>query len=195
MPIDTIPFPLPEHRTLRSQPGSGTGQRSLPAYPIEQRIRCVGALLVLACFGLPLALHAQNDIRVIGTEHAPTAIGPYSQALVSGDFVFVSGQIGLDPETGALVPGGIRAETRRALENMRAILRAAGTEMDRVVTCTVFLANLDDYSAMNEEYATFFQSHPPSRSTVSVTALPKHARVEINCIASHGKRHSDGREE
>jgi 2-iminobutanoate/2-iminopropanoate deaminase len=119
----------------------------------------------------------------IVSAQAPAAIGPYSQAIKVGSFVFASGQIPLDRTTGELVAGGIREQTRQVLHNLSAVLEAAGTSLAQVVKTTVFLANLADYAQMNEEYATFFTSNAPARSTVQVAALPRGALVEIECIA------------
>ncbi len=121
--------------------------------------------------------------RIIATESAPKALGPYSQAIRSGEFIFCAGQTPLDPATGKLVEGGIQAQTRRALQNLSAVLEAAGSSLSRVVKTTVFLTNLDDFKAMNETYAEFFPSVPPARSTVQVSRLPAGASVEIECIA------------
>jgi 2-iminobutanoate/2-iminopropanoate deaminase len=119
----------------------------------------------------------------IRTEQAPQAIGPYSQAIRAGDLLFLSGQVGLDPATGALVEGGLEAETTRALQNLEAVLRAAGAGLDRVVRTTVFLIDLGDFAAMNAIYARAFGENRPARSTVQVSALPRGARVEIDAIA------------
>jgi len=122
-------------------------------------------------------------METIFTENAPKAIGPYSQAIAAEGFVFTAGNIGNDPKTGELVPGGIGAETRQALANIAAVLAAAGTSLSRVVKTTVFLADLKDFAAMNAAYAESFKGHCPARSTVQVAALPKGARVEIEAIA------------
>ena len=121
--------------------------------------------------------------RVIQTTQAPGAIGPYSQAIVVEPFLFTAGQVGLDPETKKLVPGGIEAETRQALQNVRAIVEAAGGRLDDVVKTTVFLATMEDFAAMNRVYAEFFPQRPPARSTVAVAGLPVGARVEIEALA------------
>lgn len=121
----------------------------------------------------------------IETRDAPEAIGPYSQGIrASGsEMVFCSGQIGLDPTTQALVVGGVEVEARRALENLRAVLGAAGLTMDDVVRTTIYLVDLQDFGRVNAVYATFFRGAPPARATVGVAALPKGARVEIDAIA------------
>lgn len=120
----------------------------------------------------------------IQTEHAPAAIGPYSQAIRAGGVIYTAGQVGLDPETGQLVEGDVKAQARQALENVRGVLEAAGTSFTNVVKTTVFLADMGDFAAMNEVYAEFFaDGAPPARSTVAVAGLPRGALVEIDCIA------------
>jgi 2-iminobutanoate/2-iminopropanoate deaminase len=119
----------------------------------------------------------------VSTEHAPKAIGPYSQAVRSGQFLFVSGQIPIDPATGNLVGDDIAAMTHRVFANIKAILAAAGASLDHVVRTTVFLADMNDFAAMNEVYATYFSQPAPARSTVQAARLPKDARVEIDVIA------------
>ncbi len=122
--------------------------------------------------------------RIIRTNEAPAAIGPYSQAIATaGGMVFTAGQIALDPVSGALVGGGIQEQTARVLENLSAILRAAGTDLSRVVKTTVFLADMGEFGAMNEVYARYFPENPPARSTVQVSRLPRDVRVEIEAIA------------
>lgn len=121
--------------------------------------------------------------RRIATDAAPAAIGPYSQAIRAGKLVFCSGQVGLDPQTGELVKGGVEAEARRALQNLAAVLDAAGVGPADVVKATVFLADMKDFAALNEVYGGFFPDPPPARSTFAVAALPKGARVEIEVIA------------
>ena len=124
-------------------------------------------------------------MEIISTEHAPAAIGPYSQATVAGGFVFCSGQIGLLPGTGgALVTGGVQAETERALLNLTAVLEARGLTLADVVKTTVFLATMDDFSKMNEIYAKHFRAPFPARATVAAAGLPKGARVEVECVAA-----------
>lgn len=121
--------------------------------------------------------------EVIATADAPQAIGPYSQAIRAGSMVFVSGQLGLDPQSGVFVDGGVAAQTRRALENMRAILAAAGCGLQDAVSCTVYLKDMNDFAAMNDVYGSFFTSDPPSRAAIEVARLPKDGLVEIACIA------------
>jgi 2-iminobutanoate/2-iminopropanoate deaminase len=121
--------------------------------------------------------------EIVATDKAPKAIGPYEQAVKAGGLVYASGQIPLDPQTGNLVEGDIRAQTRRALENLKAVLEAAGSSLDRVVKATVFLKNIGDFTAMNEVYAEYLGAAKPARSTVAVGDLPRGALVEIDFIA------------
>jgi len=123
------------------------------------------------------------DKQVVHTDQAPKALGPYSQAIRAGMFIFCAGQTPIDPATGNLVEGGIEAQTRRVLQNLSAVVQAAGTSMDRVVKTTVFLLDMNDFQKMNAVYAEFFPTHPPARSTVQVARLPKDARVEIELVA------------
>lgn len=122
--------------------------------------------------------------KAISTSAAPAAIGPYSQAIEAGGFVFVSGQLPVDPVTGAFAEGGIKELTHQSLTNMKAILNEAGLGMENVVKTTVFLADMADFAEMNEVYAQFFEAPFPGRSAVAVKTLPKGARVEIECIAA-----------
>ncbi len=119
----------------------------------------------------------------ISTAGAPQAIGPYSQAVRAGNLLFASGQIPIDPETGAMADGDITAQTRRVLDNVGAVLKAAGASFDQVVRTTVYLADMNDFPAMNAAYATYFASPAPARTTVQAARLPKDARVEIDIIA------------
>ncbi|MBI5646461.1 MAG: RidA family protein [Ignavibacteriae bacterium] len=130
----------------------------------------------------PLAAQ-DSDRRSITTPNAPAAIGPYSQAVTAGTMIFVAGQLGLDPLTGAFVEGGIEAQTHRALENIKAILEADSSGMKDVVSCTVYLKDLEDFSKMNAVYARFFPAPAPARATIQVARLPKDGLVEISCIA------------
>ena len=126
---------------------------------------------------------ARPDTQVVQTDKAAAPIGPYSQAIVANGFVFVAGEKGLDPATGKIVPGGIAAETRQTLTNVKHILEAAGSSFDRAVATTVYLVDIADFAAMNEVYAEFFRVKPPGRTTVAVSALPAGARVEITVTA------------
>ena len=119
----------------------------------------------------------------VKTDRAPGAIGPYSQAIKAGGFVFVSGQIPIDPQTGAFVPGGIAEQTEQVLKNLSAVLEAAGSSLSQVVKTTVFLADMSEFSAMNEVYGKFFTNAPPARATVAAAGLPRDARVEIEVVA------------
>ena len=123
-------------------------------------------------------------LQTVATDKAPKAVGPYSQAVRTGDFLFCAGQIPLDPASGILVAGDIKEQTERVLENIKAILASQGLGLDRVVKTTVFMTNLADFAAMNGVYAKHFPSNPPARSTVQVAALPKGAQVEIEVVAA-----------
>ena len=123
-----------------------------------------------------------NDIVL--TDKGPKPIGPYSQAVKSDGFLFASGQVALDPRTNEFIGGDIRQQTERAIENIKAVLEAAGSNLDHVVKTTVFLKDLNDFAAMNEAYGKYFSAAPPARSTVQVARLPKDALVEIEAIAA-----------
>ncbi len=123
------------------------------------------------------------DKHIIKTDQAPAAIGPYEQAVRVGDFLFVSGQIPLDPATGEFLQGSIEEETERTLKSLDAILKAAGLTLDHVVKTTVYLSDLNDFSRMNAVYATFFSESKPARACVQVAALPKASKIEIDAIA------------
>ncbi len=125
-------------------------------------------------------------MKTVETENAPKAIGPYSQAVVAGDLVFCSGQVGLNPKTGELV-AGLKAQTARTFENLKEVLRAAGLELGNVVSVNVYLTSMSDFKDMNEVYAATFGEHKPARATVGVSELPKNALIEISCIASLSK--------
>lgn len=122
-------------------------------------------------------------MRPIHTDDAPAAIGPYSQAMVAGGLLFCSGQIPMDPATGAIVGEDVAAQTEQVFANLRAVLHAAGTRLDHVAKCTVFLKNMNDFAAMNEVYARHFDGHRPARAAVEVSRLPKDVLVEIEAIA------------
>ncbi len=122
--------------------------------------------------------------RVISTENAPQAIGPYSQAIAAqGSFLFTAGQIAMDPKTGNVTGVEIREQTKRVLENLKAVVEAAGSSLEQVVKTTVFLQSMDDFAAMNEIYSEYFKENPPARSAVEIVRLPKNVLIEIECIA------------
>ena len=145
-------------------------------------IQRTGIVLFMLLTLYPLAAQ-DSGRRGITTPNAPAAIGPYSQAVTAGTMIFVAGQLGLDPLTGAFVEGGIEAQTHRALENIKAILEADSSGMKDVVSCTVYLKDLEDFSKMNAVYARFFPAPAPARATIQVARLPKDGLVEISCIA------------
>lgn len=124
--------------------------------------------------------------EIVSTENAPSAIGPYSQAVKAGDMVFVSGQIPIDPKTGEFVSNEIGEQTEQVLKNLSAVLEAAGSDLNNVVKTTVFLADMNDFTAMNNVYAKHFSDNKPARATVQAARLPRDARVEIDCIALIG---------
>lgn len=119
---------------------------------------------------------------IIATEKGPKAIGPYSQAVKGGGFIFTAGQIALDPGTNQLVEGGVAQQTARVLENLKAIVEAAGSSLDRAVKATVYLKDMSDFAAMNEVYGKYFAQNPPARSTVEAARLPRDVRVEIDLV-------------
>lgn len=121
--------------------------------------------------------------KIISTERAPKAIGPYSQAVISSGWAFLSGQIPLDPATNQIVEGGIGVQTERVLENLKSVLEAAGSSLERVVKTTVYLKDMGEFAIMNEVYGRYFATNPPARATVEVARLPRDVRVEIECIA------------
>lgn len=128
-------------------------------------------------------LSQQTTIRIISTNEAPAAIGPYSQAIAFGDFIFCSGQIPIDPKTSQIVGDEIEHQTSQVFSNIKAVLFSEGLDLDRVVKCTVFMKNLDDFAKMNAVYGKEFGNHRPARSTVQVARLPKDVLIEIECIA------------
>jgi len=128
--------------------------------------------------------------KSIVTEKAPKPLGPFSQAIVEGDFIFLAGQVCSNPVTGKLEPGDVRSETKRTFENVRAILQAAGSSFDDVVKCNVYLRDINDFSAMNEVYATYFSPPFPARTTIQAGALPGGVAVEIECIAKRATKTS-----
>ena len=125
--------------------------------------------------------------EIVATENAPQAIGPYSQAVRAGGFIFACGQIPIDPSTGQFVPGGVAEQTEQVMQNLSAVFEAAGASLKQVVKTTVFLADMNDFAAMNEVYGRFFADNPPARSTVQAARLPRDARVEIEAIAVAGQ--------
>lgn len=128
-------------------------------------------------------MHNDSMKEIIRTESAPAAIGPYSQAVRANGFVFLSGQIPLDPGTGTVESGSVTNQTRRIFENIKAVLEAAGLTLDHVVKTTVFLRNMSEFAEMNEVYGSYFGAHPPARSTVEVSRLPRDVSVEIEVVA------------
>lgn len=138
----------------------------------------MGAVLFTACESESNGLK-----KVIATDQAPKAIGPYSQAILVGGTLYLAGQIALDPSSGKLVEGGIEVQTRRVMQNLNAVLDAAGYQFDNVVQTQVFLSNLNHYKAMNSVYATYFEERPPARAVVEVARIPRDALVEIMMVA------------
>lgn len=136
-------------------------------------------------------MYTTEGKKIVSTEKAPKAIGPYSQAIRTENLVFTAGQIGLDPATMEIVEGGIEAQTRQVLTNLKRVLEAADSGLNFVVKTTVFLQDMKDFAAMNSVYAEFFPENPPARSTVAVAALPKGALVEIECVALLSPVHGD----
>ncbi len=127
-----------------------------------------------------------TERTIVATEKAPAAIGPYSQAIAAAGLVFCSGQIPLDPASGQIVEGGIESQTRRVLDNLTAVLQAAGSSPEQVVKTTIFLADMNDFASVNTIYAEYFGTEPPARSTVQVARLPRDVRVEVEAIALRG---------
>src|SRR5439155_8918670 len=167
--------------------GNPEGFRGCPIrieQPLTLRLQIIWhwsfRFIVPARFAVTIG-HMKNSVF---TGEAPPAIGPYSQAVRSGRFLFCSGQIPLEPKSGQIVPGDIAAQTRRVLDNIAAVLRAEGLSFDSVVKTTIFLTNLGDFQTVNEIYGSYFKQNPPARSTVQVAALPKNANVEIEVIAA-----------
>lgn len=125
--------------------------------------------------------------EIVFTEQAPAAIGPYSQAVRTKDLIFVSGQIPIDPATGQLVSGDIRAETRQAMQNLKAILTAAGSSLENIVKTTLYISDMDQFAVINEVYAEFFADQPPARACVEVARLPRDVGVEVEAVALTGR--------
>jgi 2-iminobutanoate/2-iminopropanoate deaminase len=124
--------------------------------------------------------------KIIYTENAPEPIGPYSQAILSGQTLYISGQIAINPQSGNLISDSIENETHQVMKNIGAILDAAGTDYSNVVKCSIFVSDMNDFSAINGVYGSYFDANPPARETVEVSTLPKHVNVEISCIATIG---------
>ena len=124
--------------------------------------------------------------QAVATDKAPKAIGPYSQGIKAGNLLFVSGQVPIDPATGNIIEGDIKTQTDRVMRNLTAILEAGGASMDHVVRCTVYLADMNDFAAMNEVYGSYFSQPAPARATIQAVRLPKDARVEIDVVAVTG---------
>jgi 2-iminobutanoate/2-iminopropanoate deaminase len=145
----------------------------------------LAALAALACrANMHSAPRTEPGRSAVATSAAPGAIGPYSQAIAEGGLLWCSGQIALDPATGQLVAGDVRAQTERVMENLKAVLAAGGSSFERVLRCTIYLVEIGDFGAVNEVYGRYFQGAvPPARATVAVAALPRGARVEIDCVA------------
>ena len=149
---------------------------------INHHIGCVFRCHWLFLSARPMS--ASSDTRTtITTPLAPSAIGPYSQGILAGNTLYVSGQIAIHPESGSMVKGSIEEETERVLDNLGAVLQAASMNYENVVRCEVFLTDVNDYAQVNEVYARYFNESPPARQAVQVAALPRNARVEISCIA------------
>lgn len=129
-------------------------------------------------------MNTSSTLRAVQTDAAPKAIGPYSQAVIANGFVFCSGQIPLDPETGLVIEGDVRAQTERVMKNLAAVLSAAGVGFERVVKTTIFLKDLGDFAAVNEVYGAHFTGAAPARATVEVSRLPRDVRVEIDMVAA-----------
>ena len=130
-----------------------------------------------------MAVPAPTRREIIDSPNAPAAIGPYSQAILAGNTLYCSGQIAFKPQTGDLLQGDIEEETAQSLENLGAVLKAAGMSYRNVVSCTVYLTDINDYGQVNEVYARYFNESPPAREAIEVSALPRGARVEVSCIA------------
>ena len=154
-----------------------------PAAPLRL-VPLVAALALFACQPVPYPVTEEaEERRVIETDGAPAAIGPYSQAILVGNTLYLAGQLGMDPGTGELVEGGIEAETRQVMENLGAVLVAAGFDFQDVVQSQVFLADLDEFAAMNAIYGEYFREAPPARATIQAARIPRDARVEIMMTA------------
>lgn len=141
------------------------------------------SFMILVIFIIAAQMAAQSKIRVVKTYDAPEAIGPYSQAIESNGFIFLSGQIAIDPSSGQMDGKDIETQTRRVFKNIKAVLKSSGTKITNVVKCTVFLTDMNDFAKMNKIYEEEFEGHKPARSTVQVARLPRDAMIEIECTA------------
>ncbi len=141
------------------------------------------SFLIIVIFIIAAQMAAQSKIRVVKTYDAPEAIGPYSQAIESNGFIFLSGQIAIDPSSGQMDEKDIETQTRRVFKNIKAVLKSSGTKITNVVKCTVFLTDMNDFAKMNKIYEEEFEGHKPARSTVQVARLPRDAMIEIECTA------------
>jgi 2-iminobutanoate/2-iminopropanoate deaminase len=161
---------------------SGTEPWWRTAWDFDQEFSCLEGQLDPFDLGNRICVN-YNMREIVASNNAPKAIGPYSQAIKANGFVFVSGQIAIDPATQQVVNGDVSAQTERVLRNLSEILKSAGTGLEKVVRCGVFLKSMDDFAAMNNVYGKYFKSEPPARSTVEVSRLPKDVLVEIDVIA------------
>lgn len=141
------------------------------------------SFLIIVIFIIAAQMAAQSKIRIVKTYDAPEAIGPYSQAIESNGFIFLSGQIAIDPSSGQMEGKDIETQTRRVFKNIKAVLKSSGTKITNVVKCTVFLTDMNDFAKMNKIYEEEFEGHKPARSTVQVARLPRDAMIEIECTA------------
>jgi 2-iminobutanoate/2-iminopropanoate deaminase len=146
-------------------------------------MRVAFLLMFLIFFLLSTISGGKMEKKVVFTEKAPKPIGPYSQAIIAGNLIFTAGQIPIDPATNQVVQGDIKEQTRRVLENLRAILESVGATFDDVVKVTIYMKDLNEFSAMNEVYSEYFKNSPPARTTVEVSRLPRDVRIEIDLIA------------
>ena len=185
IPSKFIAVPLEARDRHREHKPNDESLASRIPSPRKSQLPAPCTAILRQCTIHPMPLDTLNK-TAIATTDAPAAIGPYSQAILSGNTLYTSGQVALDPATGSLVPGGIAEQTTRVLDNLKAVLAASGLDLAHVVKTTVFLKDMADFAAMNAIYATYFAPDgviAPARSTVQVAALPKDALVEIECIA------------
>ncbi len=143
----------------------------------------ISVLILLTALIFTITLGGKMERKVVYTEKAPKPVGPYSQAIIAGDFIFTAGQIPIDPKTNQIVQADIKEQTRQVLENLKAVLESAGATFDDVVKVTVYMKDLNEFSAMNEVYSEYFKNSPPARTTVEVSRLPRDVKIEIDLIA------------